>query len=413
MNIVKKIEEIGLRMQKEQASLEEAILESSKVTVSDEQLEGGISRLIYNHCINKTKLREFFGGSKVTFNKRLEQAVNNGVISEPIFQNRSHLFTRQQIHSLLDHWEIEQYSENYHSKVISIQNHKGGTGKSTTAVALSVATALDLNLNAKVCLIDLDPQGSAARGLIQPNEDEIYLTMADLLTADFEEESEVSQFIEAGNTFEDVVLATPFSTHLPNFDVITAFPTDDKFTDLYWSLGENQKHDLLTAFKEKVLPILSQKYDLIYLDLPPQDSPITWSASEATDCILVPITPRTYDFASTTNYMLTLPKRFREDIPSRGENIQWMKMMAVNYNDKSKPEKKTIDKLLRSVRSEFLTASIKHSDAFVAAAELNRSVLDIMKSEEICTDKQFDLAVDSVNSAYDQFISEIKTIAAK
>ena len=90
-----------------------------------------------------------------------------------------------------------------------------------------------------------------------------------------------------------------------------------------------------------------------------------------------------------------------------------MKMMAVNYNDKSKPEKKTIDKLLRSVRSEFLTASIKHSDAFVAAAELNRSVLDIMKSEEICTDKQFDLAVDSVNSAYDQFISEIKTIAAK
>ena len=60
-----------------------------------------------------------------------------------------------------------------------------------------------------------------------------------------------------------------------------------------------------------------------------------------------------------------------------------------------------------------MTATIKHSDAFVAAADLNRSVLDIMKSEDICSDKQFDIAVNSVNSAYDQFIVEMKVVAAK
>ena len=88
-------------------------------------------------------------------------------------------------------------------------------------------------------------------------------------------------------------------------------------------------------------------------------------------------------------------------------------MIAVNYNDKSKPERNTFDKLLRSVRSQFMTATIKHSDAFVAAADLNRSVLDIMKSEDICSDKQFDIAVNSVNAAYDQFIVEMKVVAAK
>ena len=412
MGVVKQIEEVGFRMQKEQANLEEAILETCSVNVSDEQLENGVSRLIYNHCINKTKLREFFGGAKGTFNKRIDNAIAEGVITEPIFQNRSHLFTRHQVSALMEHWGVESYRENYQSMVISIQNHKGGTGKSTTSVALAVKTALDLDLNAKVCLIDLDPQGSAARGLIQPTDDEVYLTMADLLVDDNDPTSEVSQLLEMGNCFEDVVLATPFSTHLPNLDVITAFPTDEKFTDYYWRSSEEEKGIFLSKFKNEVLPILRKRYDLIYLDLPPQDSPITWSANEATDSILVPITPRTYDFASTTNYMLTLPKRLRS-CPSQGENIKWMKMIAVNYNDKSKPEKKTFDKLLRSVRSDFLTATIKHSDAFVAAADLNRSVLDIMKSEEICSDKQFDIAVNSVNSAYEQFISEIKVIAAK
>lgn len=412
MSVVDQIEEVGRRMQEEQANLEEAILETCSINVSDEQLENGVNRLIYNHCINKSKLRDFFGGAKGTFNKRIDTVIAEGVISEPIFQNRSHLFTRHQVATLMEHWGSPSYRDNYQSQVISIQNHKGGTGKSTTTVALAVKTALDLDLNAKVCLIDLDPQGSAARGLIQPSDDEVYLTMADLLVADYEPDSDVSQYLEMGNSFEDVVLATPFSTHLPNLDVITAFPTDEKFTDYYWRMPDEEKGAFLARFKNEVLPILRQKYDLIYLDLPPQDSPITWSAAEATDCILVPITPRTYDFASTTNYMRTLPNRLRT-LPSQGTNIKWMKMIAVNYNDKSKPERNTFDKLLRSVRSQFMTATIKHSDAFVAAADLNRSVLDIMKSEDICSDKQFDIAVNSVNAAYDQFIVEMKVVAAK
>ena len=63
-------------------------------------------------------------------------------------------------------------------------------------------------------------------------------TMADLLVADYEPD-DVSQYLEMGNSFEDVVLATPFSTHLPNLDVITAFPTDEKFTD-YWRMPDEK-----------------------------------------------------------------------------------------------------------------------------------------------------------------------------
>ena len=55
MSILDDIRTIGLKMKNEQASLKEIILESSRVDVSDEQVDG-LDRLIYNHCLNKKTL---------------------------------------------------------------------------------------------------------------------------------------------------------------------------------------------------------------------------------------------------------------------------------------------------------------------------------------------------------------------
>ncbi len=44
--------------------------------------------------------------------------------------------------------------------VINVQNQKGGTGKSMTAVHLAACLSLNLDKRYRICLIDLDPQGS-------------------------------------------------------------------------------------------------------------------------------------------------------------------------------------------------------------------------------------------------------------
>lgn len=59
MNLIDKIALVGQRMKSEQISLKESLLVSSRVSVSDDSVDG-VDRLIYNHCLNKKKSVRFF-----------------------------------------------------------------------------------------------------------------------------------------------------------------------------------------------------------------------------------------------------------------------------------------------------------------------------------------------------------------
>lgn len=412
MNLIEKIALVGQRMKSEQISLKESLMASSRVSVSDDSVEG-VDRLIYNHCLNKKNLSDFFGKSRVTFNKILSELEDKGLVGAPIYQNKNHLYTRWDVQKIMDALGYPRYREAYQSRAIVTQNHKGGTGKSTTSGAIAVAAALDLQLNAKTLLIEWDPQGSIGSGMIQSvSEDDVFLTAIDAILGVYEEDSEYGKYLDMGYSEAEIIASMPFSTHLPNLDVITAFPTDARFKDKYWQCSKDERTELLLRFKEVILPVLKEKYDLIIIDTPPEDSPLIWAADEAADGILVAVSPREYDYASTTDFMLTISERFKQS-PSKGDNLKWFKVLAVNVDDKSPYEKIVLDKLVRTVQDLFMSASIKNSEAFKAAASRGRTVLDIKKSEELCSAKQLDVAEESVMLVYQQFINEIKSFSAK
>ncbi len=51
------------------------------------------------------------------------------MIGEPIFQNKSHLYTRWDVQKIMEAMGTIQYREMYLPRVIVTENHKGGTGK--------------------------------------------------------------------------------------------------------------------------------------------------------------------------------------------------------------------------------------------------------------------------------------------
>ncbi|MFA0098587.1 hypothetical protein AB4406_26375, partial [Vibrio splendidus] len=75
----------------ESVSLKDSLRDIMTVEVTDEELPKGVSRLIYNHCLNKTEVYDSLFEMKCvkkTYQKKLDQAIADGHVDEPIYHHR-------------------------------------------------------------------------------------------------------------------------------------------------------------------------------------------------------------------------------------------------------------------------------------------------------------------------------------
>ncbi|SNS75244.1 chromosome partitioning protein [Ekhidna lutea] len=140
--------------------------------------------------------------------------------------------------------------------VYSIINHKGGTGKTTTAINLGAA----LKRRAKdVLLIDLDPQGNLSYSL---GVNEFSQSMADALLGE----------CSLGDVMEIR-------------EGITVAPSDNNLADTELSLARSEG-------QEKVLSQMltdAKGFDFVLIDCPPSLSTLTLNALLAADKVIIPM----------------------------------------------------------------------------------------------------------------------------
>ena len=151
-------------------------------------------------------------------------------------------------------------------KIISIINQKGGVGKTTTAVNLAAGLS---QLNKKVLVVDLDPQGNATTGLGLSNLDDTENSIYGVLNG-------TKQFL---NTIK--------KTNFKNLDLVTS--TVD-LSGIEIETADDQKRAFI--LKEKLADFVSEdevKYDYILIDCPPSLSLLTVMALVASNSLLVPL----------------------------------------------------------------------------------------------------------------------------
>ena len=161
------------------------------------------------------------------------------------------------------------------AETIAILNQKGGCGKTTSAVNLSTALAIN---NRKVLLVDIDPQGNATTsfGIDKNNlEKTIYTTL----------------------TGKNNILEAILPTGIEGLDIV---PTNISLSGAEIELsGEIGFHSIL---KEKLL-MVKDSYDYIFIDVPPSLGVLTINSLVASDSVIIPIQAEFYALEGMADLM--------------------------------------------------------------------------------------------------------------
>lgn len=164
------------------------------------------------------------------------------------------------------------------SRIIAIAQQKGGTGKTTSALAIGAGLARAGN---RVLFVDLDPQKNLTFSLKA-------LSKADITAADV---------LSGAATAEIAILKNPAGEQSTPCDLIAA-------SDRLAILSLNGKDWQLSL--ARALEPIKKNYDVIVIDTPPQLGQLLAVALSAATEVIIPTLADFYSFQGVTQILLTI-----------------------------------------------------------------------------------------------------------
>lgn len=152
-------------------------------------------------------------------------------------------------------------------RTIAVINHKGGSGKTTTAVNLAAGLA---EQGYRVLIVDMDPQGHVAYGLGMPRDVlKEQLSVAEALNPDLEERVPLEECI-----------------HRSGIEGLWVVPADARLHKVAANLVNAPYRESILL---KALQPVQDRYDYIVIDTVPSLQELSINAIVAAENILIPV----------------------------------------------------------------------------------------------------------------------------
>ena len=214
-------------------------------------------------------------------------------------------------------------------KIISIINQKGGVGKSTTAVNLSVALS---KLEKKILLIDLDPQGDSTD------------------TSGITEEQE-------NTTLEFLINGTESRIKTPHYDVI---PADISLAGFDLSVANKIARE---SILKTSVSHFKDEYDFVLLDCQPSLSLLPLNALVASDLVLVPMMAEKYSTKGIDALLNTI-----KEVKPLNSKLDY-RFLITRYN-KSFSHNVALEKEIREVLGDITLTTLIRQDVKISNSQL-------------------------------------------
>ncbi len=278
-----------------------------------------------------------------------------------------------------------------HLQVISVVNFKGGSAKTTSAAHLAQHLALTGH---RVLAIDLDPQASlSALHGFQPEIDRNE-SLYEALRYD-DERKPLSTLVR--------------STNFPGLDIVPANLELQEFeydTPLALAQKDGAIGRMFFGRLDEALSDVSDRYDVVIIDCPPQLGYLTLTALSSSSGILITVHPQMLDVMSMCQFLLMLGE-VMGTLKRAGANMRldWLRYMVTRYEPTDGPQNQMVAFMRSIFKQHVLVNEMLKSTAISDAGITKQTLYEIERAQ--FTRSTYDRAMEALHRVNDEIITLI------
>jgi cellulose biosynthesis protein BcsQ len=249
--------------------------------------------------------------------------------------------------------------------IISVQNQKGGVGKTQTSVTLATGLAIEFPAEYQIVVIDMDGQ-STLTSYFPSNEKRT--TIGDLVLLD-----------PKSDDYQEKVRAAVSDTNYRNLKII---PAAQKDRDIESVFHEGVHAEMISdPYKRlnSVIDAIKYDCDIIIIDTPPSLGYASINSYYAANAVIFPIGATQPDTDATCQYFTYIPDTYRTLMRLGHSGYDFSKILITNF-DKSQSSMEVVDEVQFYFNGSYLNTEFVKSEAVRRCSLHKSTVFDYSKS---------------------------------